>query len=85
MDDLANYKVVPRKVLETDLGDYTLHTMPSPTGGPIVSHILNIIKGMLLLLFYSFRKYQKNFGNQVWIKNIVSYQILLMFHRLILE
>ena len=46
LDDLANYKVVPRKVLETDLGDYTLHTMPSPTGGPIVSHILNIIKGM---------------------------------------
>ena len=52
LDDLANYKVVPRKVLETDLGDYTLHTMPSPTGGPIVSHILNIIKGMLIRYYY---------------------------------
>lgn len=45
LDDLANYKVMQRKLIETDLGDYTMHAMPSPTGGPIVSHILNIIKG----------------------------------------
>jgi len=45
LDDLANYKVLSRKILETDLGDYNMHTMQSPTGGPIVSHILNILKG----------------------------------------
>ena len=48
LDDLANYKVVKRKVLESDVGDYTLHAMSSPTGGPIVSHIINIMKGMYL-------------------------------------
>ena len=48
LDDLANYKVVKRKILESDVGDYTLHAMSSPTGGPIVSHIINIMKGMYL-------------------------------------
>jgi len=46
LDDLANYKVIRRKVLESDVGDFTLHAMSSPTGGPIVSHIINILKGM---------------------------------------
>lgn len=45
LDDLANYKVMKRKVLVSDLGDYTLNAMSSPSGGPVVSHILNILKG----------------------------------------
>ena len=67
LDDLANYKVVTRKVLETDLGDVTLHTMRSPSGGPIVSHILNILKGfyrsdwfvtfLLSVIFSTFSKF----------------------------
>lgn len=45
LDDLANYKVKKTKLLVTDIGDYTLHAMASPTGGPILTHILNILKG----------------------------------------
>jgi len=45
LDDLANYKVIRRKALLSELGDYTLNTMGSPTAGPILSHILNILKG----------------------------------------
>lgn len=45
LDDLANYKVLNDKVLTDDIGDFTLHTMSTPTGGPIITHTLNILKG----------------------------------------
>ncbi|XP_065664152.1 glutathione hydrolase 1 proenzyme [Hydra vulgaris] len=45
LDDLANYKVIQRKALVNELGDLILYTTSAPTGGPIVAHILNILKG----------------------------------------
>ncbi len=45
LDDLANYKVVKRKVLVDEIGDLTMYTVPAPMGGPVVTQILNIIKG----------------------------------------
>ena len=45
LDDLANYKVVNRKVLMDEYGGMTINTVPSPYAGPIVTHILNILKG----------------------------------------
>lgn len=52
LDDLANYKVLNDKVLTDDIGDFTLHTMSTPTGGPIITHTLNILKGKSRTLFY---------------------------------
>ena len=48
LDDLANYKVVKRKVLTDEIGDLTLYTMPVPSGGPVVTYILNILKGEIV-------------------------------------
>ena len=51
LDDLANYKVVRRKPIMDEIGDLTLYTMSAPTAGPIVVHILNILKGESIQLF----------------------------------
>ena len=45
LDDLANYKVVNRKVIVDKVKDWSLYTMGAPTAGPILTHILNILKG----------------------------------------
>ena len=45
LDDLANYKVVNRKVINDKVKDWSLYTMGAPTAGPILTHILNILKG----------------------------------------
>eukprot|EP00794_Sanderia_malayensis_P013925 gene13925-15376_t len=45
LDDLENYQVVEREVISMPLGDLTLHTIPLPSGGPILKHILSICKG----------------------------------------
>ena len=45
LDDLKNYKVKTRESLKMKLKDLTLHTMPLPTGGPILMHILGICEG----------------------------------------
>lgn len=45
LDDLANYEISTRKVLVDKIKDWSLYTMGSPTGGPILTHILNILKG----------------------------------------
>lgn len=45
LDDLANYEVATRKVLVDKIKDWSLYTMGAPTGGPILTHILNILKG----------------------------------------
>ena len=47
LDDLANYKVIKRKVLVDEIGDLTIYTLPIPTGGPVVTEIINILKGKL--------------------------------------
>eukprot|EP00794_Sanderia_malayensis_P014205 gene14205-15687_t len=44
-EDLERCKVRHRDVIKYRLGNYTLHTMTSPFGGPIVLHVLNILKG----------------------------------------
>ena len=60
LDDLANYKVANRKVLMDEYGDMTINTVPSPYAGPIVTHILNILKG----------NYNKNcFKRKFWKNN----------------
>lgn len=46
LDDLANFKVVKRKALMDEIGDLTLYTLPAPSGGPAVTYILNILKGI---------------------------------------
>ena len=45
LDDLTNYKVKNAKVLTDEIGDLTLYTTTAPSAGPIVTHILNILKG----------------------------------------
>ena len=47
LDDLANYKVKNAKVITDDIGDLTLYTTTAPSAGPIVTHILNILKGKI--------------------------------------
>ena len=46
LDDLKDYKVKTREPLKMKLKDLTLHTMPLPTGGPILMHILGICEGV---------------------------------------
>lgn len=45
LDDLANYKVSTRKALIDKVKDWSLYTLGAPTGGPILTHILDILKG----------------------------------------
>ena len=45
LDDLKNYKVRSNEVLKQRIGNYTYNVVSSPFGGPIVLHILNILKG----------------------------------------
>ncbi len=45
MDDLRDYEVKIREAITTELGDLTLHTVPLPSGGPVLKHILSICKG----------------------------------------
>ena len=47
LEDLADYKVENRKVLvdNTSFSDMLMYTFSAPTGGPIVTQILNILKG----------------------------------------
>lgn len=44
-DDMSNYKVVWRKALKNNLGDMTWFTVPPPASGPVITMILNILKG----------------------------------------
>lgn len=43
--DLVNYKAIPREPLLSRLGEYTVLTAPPPASGPILTYILNILKG----------------------------------------
>ena len=45
MDDLRNYKVRFREAIEQSYGKYTMLTTPPPTSGPVLSLVLNILKG----------------------------------------
>ncbi len=45
IDDLKNYKVRFRDTIEQTFGKGKLLTTPPPTSGPVLSLILNILKG----------------------------------------
>ena len=45
LDDLRNYKVNFKRALKSKLGDKTLITCPPPTSGPVLTLILNILRG----------------------------------------
>lgn len=47
LDDLKDYKVKEREPLSMKLGDLTLHTLPLPTGGPVLIHILKMCRGLI--------------------------------------
>ncbi|XP_068094353.1 glutathione hydrolase 5 proenzyme isoform X3 [Hyperolius riggenbachi] len=44
-DDLRNYRAKIVKPLNLSLGSYTLYSPPPPSGGALMSFILNILKG----------------------------------------
>lgn len=46
--DLKDYKVIRRKALVNQLGNMTWHTAPPPSSGPVITLILNILKGLFL-------------------------------------
>lgn len=45
MKDLQDYKVIRKKALVNQLGDITWYTVPPPSSGPVITLILNILKG----------------------------------------
>ena len=45
IDDLKNYKVRFRDTIEQSFGKGKLLTSPPPTSGPVLSLVLNILKG----------------------------------------
>lgn len=45
MQDLQDYKVIRKKALVNQLGDITWYTVPPPSSGPVITLILNILKG----------------------------------------
>ena len=44
-EDLRDYEPIFREPLVNKLGDDTILTTPPPTSGPVLSYILNILKG----------------------------------------
>lgn len=46
--DLKDYKVIRRKALVNQLGNMTWYTAPPPSSGPVITLILNILKGLFL-------------------------------------
>ena len=46
--DLKDYKVMRRKALVNQLGNMTWYTAPPPSSGPVITLILNILKGLFL-------------------------------------
>ena len=51
MDFNMDYKVFKENAMRFDLGDYYLYTMGGNSGGPVMGLILNILKGLLFVLF----------------------------------
>lgn len=47
--DLIDYEAIPREPLLSRLGEFTVLTAPPPASGPILTYILNILKGMYKL------------------------------------
>ena len=46
--DLRDYKVIRRKAIVNQLGNMTWYTAPPPASGPVITLILNILKGLFL-------------------------------------
>ena len=61
LDDLKTYKVKEREPLTMKIGKLSLHTMPLPTGGPILIHILQICKGGYMAFFGSDSRMRHDF------------------------
>lgn len=51
MQDLQDYKVIRKKALVNQLGDITWYTVPPPSSGPVITLILNILKGSFGISF----------------------------------
>ena len=45
LQDLREYKVIRRKAIINKLNDMTWYTAPPPASGPVITLILNILKG----------------------------------------
>ncbi len=45
LEDMKNYEVKRPETLSMKIGDLVLHTLPRPSGGPVLIHILSICKG----------------------------------------
>lgn len=45
LQDLQGYNVIRKKALVNQLGDMTWYTVPPPSSGPVITLILNILKG----------------------------------------
>ena len=45
LEDLKGYKAKERHPVKMNMGSLTLHTLPLPSGGPLLIHILRICKG----------------------------------------
>lgn len=46
LKDLKDYKVIRKKALVNELRNMTWYTVPPPASGPVITLILNILKGM---------------------------------------
>ena len=46
LEDIKNYNVKERVPITATLGTNTLYTLPAPNGGSVLTHIMNINKGM---------------------------------------
>ena len=50
LQDLKDYKVIRKKAIVNKLGNMTWYTVPPPSSGPVITLILNILKGMFYYL-----------------------------------
>ena len=59
MEDMKNYTVKERKIFTLKLSNnFTINTMPLPSGGPIVAMIHNIFGGEYESLFMSLHSWE---------------------------
>lgn len=45
--DLETYRTKEGAGLSVDLGQWVLHTVPDPSGGPVLAMLMNLFKGKL--------------------------------------
>ena len=52
LQDMKDYKVIRKKALVNELGNITWYTVPPPSSGPVITLILNILKGTFYILYW---------------------------------